>query len=655
MKLSVIIVNYNVEYFLEQCLQAVRRAMQHIDGEIIVVDNNSIDGSNTMVKKKFPEVKLIENKQNLGFSKANNQGIKKAKGEYVLLLNPDTVVEDDTFIKVVDFMDENHQAGALGVKMVDGAGKFLPESKRGLPTPAAAFYKMFGISSIFPRSKRFSKYHLGYLDENEIHEVEILSGAFMLLRKKVLDEIGLLDETFFMYGEDIDLSYRVIKAGYKNYYFPKTRIIHYKGESTKKSTVNYVLVFYNAMVIFAKKHFSHKRARLFTHLINLAIYFRAFLAILSRLFERLLLPVIDASALLGGVMGITMLWGRSFVYTEGGSYPHEFFVYVIPAYIIIWILSIYFSGGYDKPVRLIKSMTGMIVGTTIILVLYALLPESFRFSRALILLGAGWGTIVLPLIRLVLYLCKIPWIQLGEKQSQRFLVIGDKEEAKRVAKLLASSYVKPDYIGMVNLSRKLVKDPDFVGNIDQVNDIVTIYNIDEVIFCSKNIPHHMIIDKMTEWQHLEVDYKIAPEDTLSIIGSNSIHTRGDLYTVNINAVDKTANRRNKRLLDIMLSMSLIPLSPIAIILQRRPAGFLRNLIMVLFGARSWVGYYPFDSEEVHLPNIRKGVLNPVNAMKAKEVSAETAIDLNILYARDYNVWKDLNIFLYAFRDLGQAS
>ncbi|MCB2207885.1 MAG: glycosyltransferase family 2 protein [Bacteroidetes bacterium] len=653
MKLSVIIVNYNVEYFLEQCLHAVRRAMQHVEGEVIVVDNNSIDGSNAMVKKKFPEVKLFENKENLGFSKANNQGIKKSSGEYVLLLNPDTVVEDDTFSKVVDFMDEHQEAGALGVKMVDGAGKFLPESKRGLPTPEAAFYKMFGISSLFPHSRRFSKYHLGYLDENEIHEVEILSGAFMLLRKKVLDQIGLLDETFFMYGEDIDLSYRVIKAGYKNYYFPKTRIIHYKGESTKKSSVNYVLVFYNAMVIFAKKHFTYKSARLFTHLINMAIYFRAFLAILSRLFDRLILTVLDAAALLGGILLITMIWGRSFVYTEGGSYPNIFFIYVIPAYIIIWLLSIYFSGGYDKPVRIIKSITGMIVGTTIILVLYALLPESFRFSRALILLGTGWGMIALPLIRLALYAFKTPWIQLGEKQSQRFLVIGEKDEAIRVSKLLESAYVKPSYIGMVSVSERLVKDKDFVGNINQVNDIVIIYKIDEVIFCSKNIAHQMIIDKMTEWQHLKVDYKIAPEDSLSIIGSNSIHTRGDLYTVNINAVDKTANRRNKRLIDISLSFLLLILSPVIIFFQKQPGGFIKNLFVVLFGLKSWVGYCPVESETIHLPHIRKGVLNPSHAMKFRDIDAETAVNLNILYARDYNIWKDLNIILYAFRNLGR--
>ena len=304
--------------------------MQNTSAEVFVVDNNSVDGSVAMVKEKFPWVQLIENKVNVGFSRANNQAIKKAKGEYVLLLNPDTVVEDDTFEKVIKFMDSHPDAGGLGVKMVDGSGRFLPESKRGLPTPSTAFYKMFGLSKLFPHSKTFSKYHLGYLDNNKIHKVDVLAGAFMLLRKSVLEKTGLLDESFFMYGEDIDLSYRITKAGYNNYYFPETRIIHYKGESTKKSSVNYVIVFYNAMVIFAKKHFTGKNARLLTMLINVAIYFRAFLAILSRLFSRLLLPVTDAAVLFAGVLITKKIWETKFIYPQGGKYPDLFVKYIIP-------------------------------------------------------------------------------------------------------------------------------------------------------------------------------------------------------------------------------------------------------------------------------------------------------------------------------------
>ena len=197
MKLSVIIVNYNVEYFLEQCLNSVRAASQNLRIETFVVDNNSIDDSVAMVQEKFPEIQLIANKENTGFSKANNQAMRIAKGEYVLLLNPDTVVEEDTFSKCIEFMDAHPDAGGLGVEMLDGKGKFLPESKRGLPTPSVAFYKVFGLSSLFPRSKKIGKYHLGYLPQNETNEIEILSGAYMLMRKTVLDKIGLLDEDFF--------------------------------------------------------------------------------------------------------------------------------------------------------------------------------------------------------------------------------------------------------------------------------------------------------------------------------------------------------------------------------------------------------------------------------------------------------------------------
>ena len=248
MKLSVIIVNYNVQYFLENCLNSVCNSSKNIEFEVIVVDNNSVDGSLEMLKEKFPQTYVIANKDNKGFSKANNQAIKIAKGEYVVLLNPDTVVEENTFKLCCDFMDANPKSGGLGVKMLDGNGNFLPESKRGLPTPAVAFYKIFGLSALFPKSEKFSQYHLGHLSKDENHEIEILSGAFMMMRQSLLDKIGLLDESFFMYGEDIDLSYRITQAGYTNHYFSGTQIIHYKGESTKKSSINYVFVL---IVIFS--------------------------------------------------------------------------------------------------------------------------------------------------------------------------------------------------------------------------------------------------------------------------------------------------------------------------------------------------------------------------------------------------------------------
>ncbi|WP_114783729.1 glycosyltransferase family 2 protein [Botryobacter ruber] len=287
-KLSVIVVSYNVQYFLEQALSSVRDALAGIPSEIFVVDNNSTDGSVEMVAAKFPEVKLIANTGNVGFSKANNQAIEASTGEYVLLLNPDTVVQETTFRKCLAFMDEHPDAGGLGVKMIDGAGKFLPESKRGLPTPMVALCKIAGISRLFPKSRTFGRYHLGFLPPDELHEVEVLSGAFMLMRRETLDKVGLLDESFFMYGEDIDLSYRIVLGGYKNYYYPGTTIIHYKGESTHKGSLNYVLVFYKAMAIFYKKHFSHSNALFFSKLILLAIYLRAGLSVVMMPLRKML-------------------------------------------------------------------------------------------------------------------------------------------------------------------------------------------------------------------------------------------------------------------------------------------------------------------------------------------------------------------------------
>ncbi|MFZ1659772.1 MAG: glycosyltransferase family 2 protein, partial [Flavobacteriales bacterium] len=209
MKLSVIIVNYNVRSYLEQCLRSVEEALRGLDGDIYVVDNLSTDGSVEMVQALFPAVKLMANRENVGFSRANNQAIRASDAEYVVLLNPDTVVGEDVFHKAVAFMDNDPKVGGLGVKMIDGTGRFLPESKRGLPTPGVAFFKITGLARLFPRNRIFGRYHLGHLAENEAAPIEILSGACMFLRQKTLEEVGLLDESFFMYGEDIDLSYRI--------------------------------------------------------------------------------------------------------------------------------------------------------------------------------------------------------------------------------------------------------------------------------------------------------------------------------------------------------------------------------------------------------------------------------------------------------------
>ncbi len=653
MKLSVIIVSYNVKHFLEQCLHSVRAAIAGIDTEILVVDNASVDGSVKMVKEKFPEVICIANDDNPGFAKANNQAIRQSKGEYVLLLNPDTIVETDTFAKIIAFMESHPDAGGLGVKMVDGTGRFLPESKRGLPTPLVAFYKIFGLSRLFPKSKTFNKYHLGYLDKDKTHQVEILAGAFMLMRKSVLDKIGLLDEAFFMYGEDIDLSYRIIKGGYQNYYYPDARIIHYKGESTKKGSLNYVFVFYNAMIIFAQKHFSAKNAQLFSILINMAIYFRAFLSIISRVLKNTFLPLTDAALLYGGLAMLARIWEQRVVYPWGGHYPVELYLFVIPSFILTWMVSIYYSGGFDKPMSLWRSYRGLLTGTIIILVVYALLPEHYRFSRSLILTGTAWGVIALTLSRMLMHLLRIGGYTLNSGKSKRFAVIGEETETRRVADLLQKALSNPGFIGLISSNLAGGGNNGFLGNINQIKDIINIYKIDELIFCAKDMPAEDIIDQMSALQHTQVGYKIAPPESMSIIGSNSIDTAGDLYVIDINSIGKFQNRRSKRVFDVAIGITLLASYPLTLFFTGHPINYLQNLIKVLFGLKSITGYHPIVQHDHKLPDIREGIIYPTDALNQQKPDLQAIARLNMLYARDYRISNEFRLLYKGFRHLGR--
>lgn len=280
--LSVIIVSYNVKSLLEQCLRSVNAAINSLSAEVFIVDNASSDKSVEYLQPLFPQFQFLANPQNIGFAKANNLALEKCTGKYVLFLNPDTIVPPDCFIKCIDFLEKNLQAGALGVKMIDGNNMFLRESKRGLPTPSASFWKLTGMAALFPSSPLFSAYYAGHLTENETHEVEVLSGAFMLIRKKVLDITGGFDERFFMYAEDIDLSYRILKAGYKNYYFPDTVITHFKGSSTKKD-IQYVKQFYKAMSQYVRKHYGNGPYLL---LLESGIYIRGGIAAVLQFFGK---------------------------------------------------------------------------------------------------------------------------------------------------------------------------------------------------------------------------------------------------------------------------------------------------------------------------------------------------------------------------------
>ncbi len=655
-KLSVVIVNYNVRYFLEQALLAVEKSiafahtnLQEFQSEVWVVDNASDDGSVELVQNKFPEAKLIANQENVGFSAANNQAIRQCSGEFVLLLNPDTVVEEETFVQCIQYMENNPKTGALGVKMVDGKGQFLPESKRSLPTPWISFCKIFGLSSLFPKSRIFGQYHLGFLTEAATNKVEVLPGAFMMMRKTVLDEIGLLDEDFFMYGEDIDLSYRVNLSGYDNVYFPEARIIHYKGESTKKGSLNYVRIFYQAMIIFANKHFSSGNRIGFTFFIQTAIYLRAIIALFSRFLGKLALPVVDGAAIFLGMLAIKEFWAANIKHAPE-YYPTTYLQIVVPVYVLVWVFSVFISSGYDKPLRISKSVRGLLIGSLIIAIIYAFLPESLRFSRAIILLGTGWAIVATSLTHLFSNWFSSGSFEMGENRNANLIIVGSENEAERVLGIINQSGLVKNYIGAVTSSAT----DSSLGTVDQLKEIAAVFDIDEIIFCSRNISTRQIISWMVDLGP-KIDYKTVPESSQSIIGSNSKNTAGDLYAVDLNLqINSSSGKRNKRLFDLIFGLLILFASPMLMWFQQK-TGLFSNCLSVLFGKKSWVGYSPFggrDSTDFELPVIKKGILHPAGEIGVDELNNTTLNKLNFLYARDYSTLKDLTILLRNWRLLG---
>lgn len=650
MKLSIIIVNYNVKYFLEQALLSVRKAVSPLGVavETWVVDNNSVDESVQMVREKFPEVKLIANKENVGFSKANNQAIRSSSGEYILLLNPDTVVEEDTFEKCLAFMDAHPRAGGLGVRMIDGSGKFLPESKRGFPSPWAAFCKTFGLSSLFPKSKLFNEYHLGYLAEQETHEVEVLAGAFMMLRRSVLNEIGLLDEIFFMYGEDIDLSYRIVQANYKNYYFPETTIIHYKGESTKKGSLNYVRVFYQAMIIFAKKHFQGRQARLFVMMLEAAIYLRALLTLVSNIFKKLWFPLLEATIIYLGLFGLKIFWER-YYYKDPHHFERTILTFNFPLYVFIWLLTIYFSGGYDKAGGLRRLIRGLLVGTILIAAVYGFLDAAYRSSRAIIMMGTVWAIAGTALLRLGIHFWKYGNFEVGQDRAKNLVIVGTTAESERVERLLQQAQVQKKLIGVVS-PNAAADQRTYLSSLEQLNEVVQIYKIEEIIFCSKDVATQQIMHWMTRLGS-QLDYKILPEESLSIIGSSSKETSGELYTIDIRfQIAEPRRQRSKRIMDLLFVAFFVITLPFQLMIIKKRKTFLENMIQVLMGNKSWVGYAMLENQSV-LPKIKPGVLSSLDALTVKNLNEPTIHRLDFLYAKDYEVSKDLEIIWKGYKNL----
>lgn len=560
---SVIIVNYNVRDFLEQCLHSLRRACQHLKAEVFVVDNASRDSSAQMVRRRFPWVQLMENRINVGFARANNQALKRARGRYILLINPDTLAREDTVEAMSEFMDAHPEAGAVGCKILNPDGTLQLSCRRSFPTPWVALSKILGLGWLFPKSRLFGKYNLTYLDPDKTAEVDALSGSFMFLRPEALKKVGLLDEEYFMYGEDLDLCYRIKKAGWKIYYVPTTQIIHYKGRSTEVSAST-VLDFYRAMVIFVRKHLRRKYLFFLHWFLTLGIAIRAGASFAGRILHGAFPVFLDLLLVNLSLFVALALRFRGFVpLPPFGNYLSYLMVHGVCS--LIWLGSFWALGLYDR--RRYSSVQAFWAVTLGFLLISTLtyFKQEYAFSRIAIL-----GTYLLNLIMLcgwrLLFrlMAKTP---MGRSLAfKRALIVGADEAGRTIMDRLRGR-LDLGYRVVGFLSDGASRDIDSLGGlpimgpVKDLSQIVEQENIDEVIVTTSSSSYTSILEMMASCAPFRVNFKLVPSPHEVMIGDAQIDRIDDIPMVEIGYRPMLGwNRAVKRTADLVLSTGLLAIT-----------------------------------------------------------------------------------------------
>ncbi len=613
-----------------------------MDAEIIVVDNASADGSIAFLRSAFPQVCFIRSDTNIGFAKGCNMGFSKSSGANVLFLNPDTIIAEDTLTVCLDFFKNNAAAGALGVRMIDGSGAFLKESKRSFPAPLTSAFKLAGLARLAPRSKTFSRYHLGHLDEAQNHEVDVLAGAFMMVRRAVLDEVGLFDETFFMYGEDVDLSYRIQKAGYKNYYIADTTIIHFKGESTRRGSLNYVRLFYSAMSLFVRKHYGGSRAAVFNFFIHSAIWLRAATSAAGRLIGRIGLPVMDALLFLLSFWVVKIIWAGAI--KPGTDYPEALLRLLFPLFTLFYLVVAYYAGLYDKQYKTVNLARAASVATLALLALYALLPEQYRFSRGILVFGVLLAGVCMSAIRWALARSGILQQAVQTTSKPYILIAGSVVECNEVQRLM-----KRRTLAKI-LGRLVVSTPVSPQEVllEALENSPHAFGARELILCSGTATNKRLI-AFIQTLRLPVRLRFHAAGSASIVGSDSQKVSGQAHAAPYN-LDLPLYRRFKRLIDVAAALLLLAFFPLHIFFVKKPLRLLGNAGQVLLGTKTWIGYA--QPETAHRPRLRPGILTAegeaVRAVKKMEQYQRVIDDR---YARDWEPLPEISRLLKNYRRL----
>ncbi|MGD9488977.1 MAG: glycosyltransferase [Calditrichaceae bacterium] len=636
--ISIIIVNYNVRDFLEQALISVKRALEDIASEIIVVDNASIDGSTQMLRNRFPEVRLIENDKNLGFSAANNLALTDARGEYIVLLNPDTVVQEDTFKKLIQFFEQNPAASAATCKILNPDGTFSIDCRHSIPTPMTAFWKLIGFNRLFPKSKIFGRYNLTYLDENNIHHVEAISGSFMMIKKEVVQNVGLLDDRFFMYCEDIDYCHRINQSGGKIYYVPTSQLIHYKGESTKKNDLDYVVTFNKSLYFFYKKHYQQKYIYPFKWLILLGVILRGLMIFIRNFFTTFYPFLLDLL-----IMNGTLFLSFYLRYEMKGDFSlHDFF----SDYIIINLItsaSYFFSSLFFDSIdrdrySLLKVFKANLLTYTFVSALTFFFKQ-FAFSRLVVLFTAFAGTSLMLIWRIGLryYGRKYSEVLRKDLFAKRALIVGlDDETQNLLLKLNKRVDSSIEIVGLISpdqkdIGKKIAGFP-VLSSIQQLPEFLRLNKINLVIFSTHNISYKSILTAMANVENSHIEFKMVPGHLEFMVGKSNIERLDNMPLVDIEyAYGKLFNRFVKRSTDIFSSFIILTaLLPVTLLLlpfkigkiSRKPVHQGRNNIKTIL----WYPKKGFFRFILNLINVFSGKLSLVGAPLEKDENRDQQFD-----------------------------
>lgn len=635
--ISIVVVNYNVKDFLNGCLKSIEDASHNLSVETIVVDNNSVDGSVEYLMPLFPNVEFIALADNLGFAKANNIGIEKSRGKYVLILNPDTLLRSDTLDEMYRYMENEPECGIAGCKVLNPDGTFQVACRRGFPTPWAAFSKLFGLQSMFPKSKLFSSYNQLYRSIDETYPVDAVIGAFMFCRRDILLEVGGFDTEFFMYGEDLDLCRQVSLRGKKVMYVHTTSIIHYKGESTKRSSINDVKHFYEAMEIFTRKHFGS--SHIFLFILKIGIWLRSLLAYTLRSKRDIMFIVMDLLSINLALIISTKIRFESFFGFPDYAYPIVFIVVSLVFLLSMFAVGEYFEGRNSVRKAFVAAMMSFFALSS----LTYFFPD-FRFSRGVVLMSIG---LVVGFVSISRGVAAIFDKLAGRERDRKIIIVGTGDSAIALRDAIINK-INSNVIILGYVDTGLAKSNsglNILGEKSYLKRIIEKHKPNEVIFSDDSISPSDMINLMIESSNSKVRFHQVKEYDELLAAQIIDDISGIEPTVPKYNLSKFRNITLKRFEDVVISMILLTIGlPFLLAFKSNKAKFIKNIFKVLSGKISFIGLHKV--EENDNPAIGKiGIIGPSATENPDHLSIEAIKKLNDYYVRHYSLSLDFDIII----------